>query len=286
MTDTLRTATVESPGATITYDVRGDLADGAPLLLIGSPMTADGFALLAARFPDRPVVTYDPRGTGRSPRTDGADETRTEEHVEDLHRLVGELGGGPVDVFASSGGAVNALAWISTHPGDVRTLVAHEPPIAKFLPDRDVAIATADAIHALYLERGQGPAMAKFIEFTMVDGPIDPAYPERPAPDPAAFGMSTHDDGRRDDPLLGQNMRASARYDLDPAAVRRATTRLVVAAGEQSGQTIAARGAYTVAAALGIEPTTFPSHHAGFLGPEMHGDPDAFAARLRDVLGG
>jgi hypothetical protein len=31
-------------------------------------------------------------------------------------------------MFASSGGAVTALALVAAHPDDVTTLVAHEPP--------------------------------------------------------------------------------------------------------------------------------------------------------------
>ena len=58
----------------------------------------------------RTVVTYDPRGVERSQRTDDATESTPEEHADDLHRLISALDAGPVDVFASSGGAVNALA--------------------------------------------------------------------------------------------------------------------------------------------------------------------------------
>ena len=43
-------------------------------------------------------------------------------------------------VFASSGGAVNALALVERHPEQVRTLVAHEPPLLHVLPDREAAL--------------------------------------------------------------------------------------------------------------------------------------------------
>jgi hypothetical protein len=65
---------LETDGADIAYDVRGPLptADGRPpLFMIGQPMDASGFATLASHFPDRTVVTYDPRGLGRSVRKDG-----------------------------------------------------------------------------------------------------------------------------------------------------------------------------------------------------------------------
>src|SRR5919206_4209558 len=155
-----QTHTLETPGAVLTYDVRpGSSAAEPPLLLIGSPMAASGFASLAARFPDRTVVTYDPRGAERSRRTDGATESTPEEHADDLSRLIDALDAGPVDVFASSGGAVNALVLVTRHPEQVRTLVAHQPPAAALVPDRESALAASRDIHETYLREGLGRAM-------------------------------------------------------------------------------------------------------------------------------
>jgi pimeloyl-ACP methyl ester carboxylesterase len=97
-------------------------------------MGASGFGTLAEHFADRTVVTYDPRGAERSKRTDDATESTPDEHADDLHRLISALGAGPVDMFASSGGAVNALALVARHPEQVRILVAHEPPASQELP--------------------------------------------------------------------------------------------------------------------------------------------------------
>ena len=170
------TQTLELPGATLTYEVReAESESTAPvLLMIGAPMGAGGFTALAGRFPDRTVVIYDPRGVGRSPRADGVTAATPDEHAEDLHRLISELGGGPVDVFGSSGGAVNGLALVTRHPKDVRTLVAHEPPLATVLADREEALAVTEDIHEAYQRDGLGPAMAKFIAFTSVRGPTPP----------------------------------------------------------------------------------------------------------------
>ena len=113
-----KTQTLDLPGATLTYDVREAESESTEpvLLMIGSPMDASGFTTLAGHFPDRTVVTYDPRGVGRSPRADGVTAATPDEHAEDLHRLISELDAGPVDIFASSGGAVNALALVTRHP--------------------------------------------------------------------------------------------------------------------------------------------------------------------------
>src|SRR4029079_1739949 len=90
MTETtidLTTHTLDVPGAVLTYDVRPNESSSHPvLLMIGSPMGAAGFGALAAHFTDRSVVTYDPRMSDRSKRTDGALLTTVEEQADDLHR--------------------------------------------------------------------------------------------------------------------------------------------------------------------------------------------------------
>jgi pimeloyl-ACP methyl ester carboxylesterase len=281
------THTLEVPTAILTYDVRRNESTTEPILfLIGSPMGAAGFASLAEHFTDRTVVTYDPRGSERSKRTDGASQNEVEEHADDLHRLINELGGGPVDIFASSGGAINALALVERHPEQVRTLVAHEPPAATALPDREALLAAARVIHETYQRSGTGPAMAKFIALTGHRGLLPADWTDRPAPDPAQFGLPTEDDGSRDDPLLGMAMMSNPYYELDYDALRAVSTKIIFAAGAESEGEMANRGAYAVAERLGKEPVVFPSHHGGFLGGEYGwpGDPDAFGPKLREVI--
>ena len=45
-----------------------------------------------------------------------------------------------MDLFATSGGAVSALALVARHPEQLRILVAHEPPAAREIPDREEAL--------------------------------------------------------------------------------------------------------------------------------------------------
>ncbi|MEU2116775.1 alpha/beta hydrolase [Streptomyces sp. NPDC016459] len=281
------TRTLDTAGATLRYDVRpGTGTDDRPLMLIGSPMDATGFTTLASHFPDRTVVTYDPRGVGRSERTDGAAESLPDEHADDLVRLIEALGSGPVDLFASSGGAVNALALVARRGDLVHTLVAHEPPTAQLLPDREAALEACAGVHATYLREGWGPGMAAFLAVTSRKGPFPANRTDEPAPSPAAFGLPTEDDGSRGDPLLGQNIRGCTSYRPDLTALRAAPTRIVVAAGKESEGEFAARAAAAVAEGLGTPLTLFPSHHGGFLGGEFgqHGAPAEFAETLRAVL--
>jgi pimeloyl-ACP methyl ester carboxylesterase len=281
-----KTHNLDVPGAVLHYDVRSNDSSTEPvLLLIGSPMGAAGFGTLAGQFADRTVVTYDPRGADRSQRTDDAAETTPDEHADDLHRLITAVGAGPVDIFASSGGAVNALALVARHPEQVRTLVAHEPPAAQVLPDRAEALAASRDIHETYQRSGFGPAMAKFITLVAHKGPVPADFADQ-APNPANFGLPTEDDGSRNDPLLGQNMISCTHYQHDFDALAAASTRVVIAAGVESEGEMASRAAAAIAERLGKTVVSFPGGHGAFLGGEygMTGVPDAFAARLREVF--
>jgi pimeloyl-ACP methyl ester carboxylesterase len=284
---TPETQTLDVPGAVLTYDVRTSEPAGGPVLvMIGSPMGAAGFGTLATYFTDRTIVTYDPRGVERSERADSAAAVTPEVHAADVRAVIDAVGGGPVELFASSGGAVNALALVATEPGLVSTLVAHEPPCASLLPDSAEALAACRAVHETYQQRGWGAGMAHFIALVSLRGPVPADFAAQPAPDPTRFGMPTEDDGSRDDLMLGSNMLTVTGYQPDVDALRASSTRIVLAAGAGSDGELAHRGAVAVADLLGTTPVTFPGDHGGFLGGEygQTGEPEAFAARLREVL--
>ena len=283
------TRTVETADTDLVYDVHGPLptADGRrPLLMVGQPMDAGGFATLASHFADRTVVTYDPRGLGRSTRKDGRNDHTPQDQATDLHALIAALDAGPVDVFASSGGAVTALELVSRHPEDVAILVAHEPPMNTVLPDAEAANRARQAISDAYTAGGFGAGMAQFIALTSWPGEFTEDFFAQPPADPAMFGMSSDDDGLRDDPLLSDHSWAITDYEPDVDALRAAPTRIVIGVGVETGDTYTGRTARGIATLLSQEATVFPSHHGGFLGGEhgYAGEPEAFAVTLREVL--
>lgn len=116
-------------GADIVYDVRGPLptADGRPpLFMIGQPMDASGFATLASYFEDRtghglvhrlwsPMTRAVLAAAAKDGRVDHAPTVQ----AADVHAVIEALGVGPVEMFASSGGAVTALALVTAYPHDV-----------------------------------------------------------------------------------------------------------------------------------------------------------------------
>src|SRR5437899_6239362 len=107
---------LETGDVDIAYDLHGPLptADGRPpLFMIGQPMDASGFTTLASHFPDRTVITYDPRGLGRSTRKDGRVDHAPALQADDVHSVIQAPGAGPVEMLASSGGAVTALALVA-----------------------------------------------------------------------------------------------------------------------------------------------------------------------------
>ena len=99
-------------------------------------MASAEFAPLAdALATDHTVVTYDPRGIAASSIDDPEQDSTPELRADDVAALLDALGAESADVFGSSGGAVTGLALVARHPGRVRTLVAHEPPLLELLPD-------------------------------------------------------------------------------------------------------------------------------------------------------
>src|SRR5687767_3452339 len=280
---------LETPEVDLAYDVHGPLptTDGRPpLLMIGQPMEAAGFGTLASHFDDRTAVTYDPRGLGRSTRKDGRVDHAPTVQAEDVHALIEALGAGPVELFASSGGAVTALALVAAYPDAVTTLVAHEPPLIPVLPDAAAAERARAGVRDAYEARGWGAGMAAFVAMTSWQGEFTDDYFAQPAADPAQFGMPTEDDGSRDDPLLSDRSWAISSYRPDVDALAAAPTRVVIAVGEESLNTFTGRTAVATAELLGQQATVFPSHHGGFLGGEFGyaGQPEPFARKLRDVL--
>lgn len=282
------THTLTRPDAEIAYDVRGPLPPrGADpvLLVVGQPMTADGFADLADHLENRTVVTYDPRGLGRSRRSDGRIDHDPVTQAEDLHALIQALGG-EVEMFASSGGAVTALALVAAHPEDVGVLVAHEPPLIGLLPDADRAATVNETVTRTYQESGWGAGMAAFLGMVMWQGEFTEEFVDAKPPAAAQFGLPTDDDGTRADPLLSGASSSVTAYRPDFDALRAAPTRVLIAVGEQTGQSLTGRTARATAEALGTEAIGFPGDHGGFHRGDQNnpGDPVAFAARLCEVL--
>jgi clorobiocin/coumermycin A biosynthesis protein CloN7/CouN7 len=261
------THTLDVPGARLYYERRGS---GPLLLMIGSPMDSSGFTPLASALADRyTVVTYDPRGIANSSREDTTEDVTPTQQADDVHRLLSALGGGPVDLFGSSGGAVVGLALVTVHPDQVRTLVAHEPPVTELLPDSAQRRAEIEDIYNTYRAEGADKAMQKFMAHAgLGQGPAQQADTPQwePSPEQLARMRATTDH------FLAHLLRPTTRYRPDIQALRAASTRVVVAGGATSKGQLANRTAVALAEQLGTTVVDFPGDHGGFLAlPEQFG---------------
>ena len=258
---------LDVPGARLYYERRGS---GPLLLLIGSPMDTMGFAAVAdALAGDYTVVTYDPRGIGNSSREATTQDVTPQQQADDVHRLLSALGGEPADVFGSSGGAVVGLALITTNPDQVRTLVAHEPPVVELLPDAAHLRAQIQGIYDTWRADGAEQAMQKFMSHAgLGEGAGQQADAPRwePSAEQIARMRATTDH------FLAHLLRPTTSYRPDIQALRAVSTRIVVAAGAASKGQLANRTAVALAEQLEMTVVEFPGDHGGFLAlPEQFG---------------
>ena len=265
-------STLAVPDGRLHYEVRGS---GPLVVLVGAPMDADAFAPLADLLAvDHTVLTTDPRGIHRSPLDDSDQDSTPELRADDLARLIAHLDAGPSTVFGSSGGAVSALALVQAHPERVHKIIAHEPPFYSLLEDREQLTAQTEELIATYLGGDVLGAWAKFMDqarIVLPDGALEQWFGgERDAQVVA--------DERR---WFTHELRGTAQWRSDLAALRAAASRIVIGIGEDSAGQHCDRTSRALAAAIGIEPTTFPGDHTGFVD-----DPERFAARLRAVARG
>jgi pimeloyl-ACP methyl ester carboxylesterase len=266
------------------YEVRGS---GPLLLVIGQPITSAPFAPVADLLAeDYTVVTYDPHGLGQSVTDQPSDLVTPDVEADDLAKIIDAVGGGPADVFGSSGGAVAGLALAANHPDKVRTLIAHEPPVGELLPDAAQARAAIDDIEEAYRTYGSGAAWGKFISLVMHDGPIpDDGPPPATWPPP---GVEVPEDAAPPEPSAKQQaddetfflrmLKPFTRYQ-PPVDALRSGPRVVIAVGAASHGEMARRSADALADRLGQTATAFPGDHGGFMF-----DPPAFAEAIRTVL--
>ncbi|MCX2711040.1 alpha/beta fold hydrolase [Mycolicibacterium sp. J2] len=285
-TDGLICRSLDVPGARLHYEVRGC---GPLLLVIGSPMTAAEFLPLAhAMAADHTVVTYDPRGLGRSTIHDPDQDATPDLRADDVAAILDALGADSADVFGSSGGAVTGLALATRHPGRVRTLVAHEPPLLELLPDAARHRAATEEIIATFHRDGVAAAWRAFManagfdveataaaEAAEVTATAEAGPPPGPEPTPDEAATRRAESAR----FFDHELRETTRYLPDAAALTAGPARIVVALGAQSGHLLTDATTRALATLLHREPVIFPGDHGGFLSA-----PGEFATTLRTVL--
>ncbi|MFJ3279888.1 alpha/beta fold hydrolase [Streptomyces halstedii] len=289
---TVRTGTLEVPGATLYYEVRG--AGPVLVLMPGGSADAGLYGPLAEHLADRwTVLTYDPRCYSRSRLAAPVADQRVEEHSDDVRRLIDLVcpDGERASVFGSSASAVVALDLLSRYPERLDRVVAHEPPVVEVLPDATVGRALFAEVRAVFRRDGAeaasatmsagigdpGPAVGRGASGTGWEGPQEDPAAELPPPAPEAMRRM-----RANNPVFLEHMLCPfTGYVPDTTALAAGAERLVLAVGEESGRQLTARPVRSLAERLGREAVEFPGGHVGVVQR-----PAAFAAMLRKVLGG
>ncbi len=166
---------LDVPGAQLYYETIGS----GPLLLFipGGNGSCDLWRMLAEHLKSHfTVALYDRRGFSRSNLIGAQDyEHRLGTDADDASRLIKHLSSdGTATVLGNSSGAIVSLELLSSHPDVLRTVITHEPPAVKFLPDCDELWKVQNDIYNTYRKSGVAPAIEKFADMVK-------AGAERPA---------------------------------------------------------------------------------------------------------
>ena len=277
-TTTYSKETLDVPGATLYYEVRGS----GPVLLMmpGGPADATTFRRieddLAKRFT---VVTYDPRTYSRSVLREPVDDSRmVQVFADDVDRLLKKVAGDEKScIFASSGGATIALELIARHPEQLDTVVCHEPPSPSLVANKAETLAGMEDVCDTCEREGLFPAMQKFLVLVGAHATPPPPDHEPTAEEKEQQALMMGNMNY----FFGRYIRNIARYEPDLDAIAKAQCRVIGAVGEDSDETtqLACAGGKRLARIVGSEAVVFPGDHGGF-----DGKPKEFAAKLIEVL--
>ncbi|WP_328943906.1 alpha/beta hydrolase [Streptomyces sp. NBC_00250] len=267
--------TLDVPGAVLHHQVRGT----GPMLLISQSGEgdADRSTDLVARLTDSyTVITYDRRGLSRS-RLDAPEQgTTLAEHADDVHRLLAALTDEPVLMLGCSLGAVIGLHTAVRHPGQIATLVAHEPVAPRLLPERERTHHEREltALQDLYRRDGLRATLPEIARTLGIDPTGADAEPDLTPQPMNARRLANFDH------FIRHDFTAIVDDTLDTAALASTGTRIVPAVGRTTPHTVFDhKCAVSLAELVGSDLLEFPGGHNG-----NTSHPEAYAARLRQVL--
>ncbi|MDQ3679877.1 MAG: alpha/beta hydrolase [Actinomycetota bacterium] len=163
-------------GLELYHEVRG--AGPVVLLVPATPGDGGQFEALAAALDGCTVITYDRRGTSRSPRPEGWSATTVAEQADDAAQLLRRVTSEPAVVYGTSNGAMVALELAVRHPEHVATALVHEIPLLSVLADPEPVGRMLGELIGASMERG-GPvgALDAFLRFAYGDRLIDQLDP-------------------------------------------------------------------------------------------------------------
>lgn len=259
-TRTIGTHTV--PGARLYYEVRG--AGPAILIIASGNGDADPYRPIAEALADRyTVITYDRRGYSRS-CLDGPvdDEARLFSEADDARSLIEHLAAPPAHVFGSSSGAIVAIALLQRHPSQVRTLIAHEPPLASVLPDSAEWLRFYADLYDTYRSAGIETSRAMFRTRMGMVATRPPKSTELPPAQLAAMLARL----RINEVFWYEHeVRTYPGFLPDLALLKSLSERLILAGGDTSRADFPYRPNQVLAEQIGTGMVHFPGGHVGYV---------------------
>src|SRR5262245_20214216 len=256
---------VTTEGDDLFYEVRGQ---GPPLLLI-APAGGDGWLYVSVAdilADEYKVITYDRRANARSTMNtpQNFEISQQSRDAVAVLRAVGELS---AFVVGNSSGAVIALDMAKTQPQAVRTVVAHEPPLARLHPQSKKWQRFFARVYLTALRFGSTLAALRFLLGIQVSvrrliaSNREVTRHRRRSGEPylsAKEGL---------DVLLKQELLGVTNYLPDVELIKQNGVRVFIGVGEwaKRRRTWFAKTAHILAEQLGCELVTFPGHHAAFM---------------------
>jgi len=276
LTSTTTTGALPVPGATLYYEVRGT----GPLLLISQSGEGDANRstdLVDHLTADYTVVTYDRRGLSRSTLTDPTRPGTLPDHADDAHRLLAALTDQPALMLGCSLGAVIGLHLAVRHPGQISTLIAHEPVAPWLLPPAERAHHEGELLELQHTYRDGGlaaalPRIAAVLGIDPVNQDVEPNLTPQPMTPQRIANF---------DVFIKHDFTAVVQDAFDVSDIAALTdTRVVPAAGRTTPRTVFDyRCAQELATLISTDLAEFPGGHNG---NTTH--PKAYATQLRRAL--
>jgi pimeloyl-ACP methyl ester carboxylesterase len=282
-TTTARWGRASSGEADLYYERRGG---GPPLLLItGGGGDAGYYAALAEILAgEYTVLTYDRRGNSRSRLPRGPAKVTIAGQSADAVAVLRENGFSRAHIFGNSGGATIALDLAAYHPEVVETVIGHEPPVPRVLPDPGNILAFYDEFDEVLASKGW---QAAFTLFQTRIGRISPDqrlvwdYLLRPAkvlPPGPQLDLMKRVSGNWEY-MTRYEVRSFIEYVPGLDAIAANQVRIALARGAETLDVAEIQMTEVVADRLGAECAVFPGGHTAAV--EM---PRTFAVALRGLL--
>ena len=257
------TTTLPSANSQLYWEIKG--TGPAVLLIAGTPGDSGQFDRVAAELAARrTVITYDRRGTSRSPSIPGWNATSVAEQADDAAAVLTASGAGPALVYGTSNGAAVALELALRRPDQVRGAILHELPLLSVLADpAPVGAMIGSVIEAGMTTGGPPAALDGFLRFAFGDEVVD--------------GWSGQLRDRmlgNADMVFGVELPAFQAYRPDETALRAARVPVHVVVGAQQPAPFFGEAAAWLADRLGTAVLPWPGAH----GPQFTCAPDLAAA--------